>query len=276
MDSEEIDALRKKKEEALGSGGERAIARQHEQGKLTARERIAALLDEDSFVETDMLVRHRSHGFGIEDRRPYSDAVVTGWGTIDRRKVFVFAQDFTVFGGSLGEVMAEKICKVMDLALETGAPVIGLNESGGARIQEGPVSLAGYGYIFERNVRSSGVIPQISAIMGPSAGGVVYSPALTDFTFMVAETSYMFITGPDVIKAVTGEEVTHEELGGAMTHASRSGVAHVVASDDEDCLARIRYLMSFLPSNNYESPPFYEPTDDPMRACDELMELVPD
>ncbi len=276
MDPEEIDALRKKKEEALGSGGERAIARQHEQGKLTARERIAALLDEDSFVETDMLVRHRSHGFGIEDRRPYSDAVVTGWGTIDSRKVFVFAQDFTVFGGSLGEVVAEKICKVMDLALETGAPLIGLNESGGARIQEGPVSLAGYGYIFERNVRSSGVVPQISAIMGPSAGGVVYSPALTDFTFMVAETSYMFITGPDVIKAVTGEEVTHEELGGAMTHASRSGVAHVVASDDRDCLARIRYLMSFLPSNNYESPPFYEPTDDPLRSCDELMELVPD
>src|SRR5918992_350542 len=174
MDPEEIEALRKKKEEALGSGGERAVARQHEQGKLTARERIAALLDEGSFVETDMLVRHRSHGFGIEDRRPYSDAVVTGWGTIGGRKVVVFAQDFTLFGGSLGEVMAEKICKIMDLALETGAPVIGLNDSGGARIQEGPVSLAGYGYIFERNVRASGVVPQISAIMGPSAGGVVY------------------------------------------------------------------------------------------------------
>src|ERR671915_825689 len=275
MDPEEIEALRKKKEEALGSGGERAVARQHEQGKLTARERIAALLDEGSFVETDMLVRHRSHGFGIEDRRPYSDAVVTGWGTIDSRKVFVFAQDFTLFGGSLGEVMAEKICKIMDLALETGAPVIGLNESGGARIQEGPVSLAGYGYIFERNVRASGVVPQISAIMGPSAGGVVYSPALTDFTFMVSNTSYMFITGPDVIKAVTGEDVTHEELGGAMTHASKSGVAHVVASDDEDCLARIRYLMSFLPSNNFESPPFYPPTDDPLRSCDELLDVVP-
>jgi acetyl-CoA carboxylase carboxyltransferase component len=270
-----IEELRRRRASALAAGGPEAVARQHDQKKLTARERVQLLLDPGSFVETDMLVRHRSHGFGIEGRRPHSDAVVTGWGTIDNRKVFVFAQDFTVFGGSLGEVMAEKICKIMDLALDTGAPVIGLNESGGARIQEGPVSLAGYGYIFERNVRASGVVPQISAIMGPSAGGVVYSPALTDFTFMVSKTSYMFITGPDVIKAVTGEDVTHEELGGAMTHASKSGVAHVVASDDEDCLARIRYLMSFLPSNNFESPPFYQPTDDPMRSCDELLDVVP-
>jgi len=272
---ERVKALRARKDQARQAGGEKAVARQHAGGKLTARERIDALLDPGTFVETDMLMRHRSHGFGIEERRPYSDAVITGWGLIDGRKVFVFAQDFTVFGGSLGEVMAEKICKIMDLALETGAPVIGLNDSGGARIQEGPVSLAGYGYIFDRNVRSSGVTPQISAIMGPCAGGVVYSPALTDFTFMVSETSYMFITGPDVIKAVTGETVTHEELGGAMTHASKSGVAHFVASSDQDCLDQVRYLLSFLPSNNFESPPFFPPTDDPMRACDELLDLIP-
>ncbi|MGH2746843.1 MAG: acyl-CoA carboxylase subunit beta [Actinomycetota bacterium] len=273
---ERSDDLRARKEQAHLAGGTDAIQRQHDRGKLTARERIETLLDQDSFVETDMLMRHRSHGFGIEDRRPYSDAVVTGWGTIDGRKVFVFAQDFTVFGGSLGEVMGEKICKIMDLALETGAPVIGLNDSGGARIQEGAASLAGYGYIFDRNVRSSGVVPQISAIMGPCAGGAVYSPAMTDFTFMVSETSHMFITGPDVIKAVTGEEVSQEELGGAMSHASRSGVAHFVAGDDEDCLKQVRYLMSFIPSNNFESPPYFPPTDDPMRSCDDLIELMPD
>ena len=274
--TESIEDLHARAEEAYLSGGEAAIARQHERGKLTARERIAKLLDPDSFVETDMLVRHRSHGFGIEDKRPYSDAVVTGWGTIDGRKVFVFAQDFTVFGGSLGEVMGEKICKIMDLALETGAPVIGLNDSGGARIQEGAASLAGYGYIFDRNVRSSGVIPQISAIMGPCAGGAVYSPAMTDFVFMVAETSHMFITGPEVIKTVTGEDVSQEELGGAMSHASRSGVAHFVAGDDEGCLEQIRYLLSFLPSNNFESPPYFPPSDDPMRSCDDLVDLMPD
>jgi propionyl-CoA carboxylase beta chain len=273
---ERVERLRRRREEAKKAGGEASIARQHERGRLTARERIARLLDPDSFVETDMLVRHRSHGFGIEDRRPLGDAVVTGWGTIDGRKVFVFAQDFTVFGGSLGEVMGEKICKIMDLALDTGAPLIGLNDSGGARIQEGAVSLAGYGYIFERNVRSSGVIPQISAIMGPCAGGAVYSPAITDFTFMVSERSHMFITGPDVIKEVTGEEVTQEELGGAKSHASKSGVAHFVAADDEDCLAQIRYLMSFLPSNNFESPPYFPPTDDPMRPCDDLVDIVPE
>jgi acetyl-CoA carboxylase carboxyltransferase component len=270
---EELEGLRA---EAHLAGGQAAIDKQHDRGKLTARERIEKLLDKGSFVETDMLVRHRSHGFGIENKRPLGDAVVTGWGTIDGRKVFVFAQDFTVFGGSLGEVMGEKICKIMDLALETGAPVIGLNDSGGARIQEGAASLAGYGYIFDRNVRSSGVIPQISAIMGPCAGGAVYSPAMTDFTFMVAETSHMFITGPEVIKAVTGESVTQEELGGAMSHASKSGVAHVVAANDEALLEQVRYLMSFLPSNNFESPPYFPPTDDPARSCDELLALIPD
>ncbi|MGH2786454.1 MAG: acyl-CoA carboxylase subunit beta [Actinomycetota bacterium] len=272
---ERIEDLRARKEEARAGGGETAVERQHERGKQSARERIAKLLDDDSFVETDALVRHRSHGFGIESRRPYSDAVVTGWGTINGRKVFVFAQDFTLFGGSLGEVMAEKICKIMDLALETGAPVIGLNDSGGARIQEGAASLAGYGYVFDRNVRCSGVIPQISAIMGPCAGGAVYSPAITDFNFMVSGTSHMFITGPDVIKAVTGESVSHEELGGAMSHASKSGNAHFVAADDDDCLEQVRYLLSFLPSNNFESPPYFPPTDDPMRMCDELTELIP-
>jgi propionyl-CoA carboxylase beta chain len=274
--SERIEDLRKRKVEALQAGGEAAIERQHERGKLTARERIDKLLDTGSFVETDMLVRHQAHGFGIENKRPPSDAVVTGWGTIDGRKVFVFAEDFTVFGGSLGEVMGEKICKIMDLALQTGAPLIGLKDSGGARIQEGASSLAGYGFIFDRNVRSSGVIPQISAIMGPCAGGAVYSPALTDFTYMVSQTSHMFITGPDVIKAVTGEEVTHEELGGAMSHASKSGVAEFVAADDEDCLEQIRFLLSFIPSNNFESPPYYPPSDDPLRKCDDLVEIIPD
>jgi propionyl-CoA carboxylase beta chain len=273
---ERIEDLRARKADALSEGGPQAIARQHDRGKLSARERIEKLLDPGTFVEMDMLVRHRSHGFGIENRRPYSDAVVTGWGAIEGRKVFVFAQDFTLFGGSLGEVMAEKICKIMDLALETGAPVIGLNDSGGARIQEGASSLAGYGYIFDRNVRSSGVIPQISAIMGPCAGGAVYSPSITDFVFMVSESSHMFITGPDVIKAVTGETVTQEELGGAMSHASKSGVAHFVAGDDEDCLQQIRYLLSFLPQNNFESPPYFPPTDDPLRDCDDLTDLIPD
>jgi propionyl-CoA carboxylase beta chain len=271
-----IAELETKRAEARAAGGEQAVARQHDRGKLTARERIEALLDKDSFVETDQLMKHRSYGFGIEGKRPYSDAVVTGWGSIDGRKVFVFAEDFTVFGGSLSEVMGEKICKVMDLAMATGAPVIGLKDSGGARIQEGPASLAGYGYIFDRNVRSSGVIPQISAIMGPCAGGAVYSPAITDFNFMVDKTSHMFITGPDVIKAVTGEEVTQEELGGAMSHASKSGSAHFVAQTDEDCLEQIRYLLSFLPSNNFESPPYFAPTDDPGRLCEELIDVIPD
>jgi propionyl-CoA carboxylase beta chain len=253
-----------------------AVKKQHDRGKLTARERIDLLLDPGSFVETDRMARHRTHGFGIERNRPLSDAVVTGWGTIDGRKVFVFSQDFMVFGGSLGEVMSEKICKVMDLAAATGAPVIGLNDSGGARIQEGVVSLASYGYIFDRNVRSSGVIPQISVIMGPCAGGAVYSPAMTDFIFMVKDTSHMFITGPDVIRTVTGEEVTFEDLGGAMAHASKSGIAHFVAEDEQHCLQMVRYLMSFLPQNNLEDPPTFATSDPPDRQAQELVDLMPD
>ncbi|MGH2711977.1 MAG: acyl-CoA carboxylase subunit beta [Actinomycetota bacterium] len=271
-----IEDLRKRKEEAVVAGGEDAVERQHKRGKLTARERIELLLDAGSFVETDALSRHRVTAFGLEKNRPYGDGVITGWGTIDGRKVFVFSQDFTVFGGSLGETFAEKICKVMDLAVATGAPVIGLNDSGGARIQEGASSLAGYGYIFDRNVRSSGVIPQVSVIVGPCAGGAVYSPAMTDFIFMVKETSHMFITGPEVIKTVTGEDVTFEELGGAMTHASRSGIASFVAEDERECIQMVRYLMSFLPSNNMEDPPTYASTDDPERRCESLADLIPD
>jgi acetyl-CoA carboxylase carboxyltransferase component len=270
-----IDDLRGRKEAAASAGGEPAIERQHARGKLTARERLELLLDPGSFVETDMLARHRVNAFGMERNRLYTDGVVTGWGTIDGRKVFVFSQDFTVFGGSLGEVMAEKICKVMDLAVATGAPVIGLNDSGGARIQEGAASLAGYGYIFDRNVRASGVVPQISVIMGPCAGGAVYSPAITDFIYMVKETSHMFITGPEVIKTVTGEDVSFEDLGGAQTHASRSGIASFIAEDEEDCLQQVRYLLSFLPSNNMEDPPSYAPTDDAERRAPELDDIVP-
>jgi acetyl-CoA carboxylase carboxyltransferase component len=270
-----IKDLQARKGEAAVAGGEQAIERQHARGKLTARERINLLLDPSSFVETDMLARHRVHAFGMERNRLYTDGVVTGWGTIDGRKVFVFSQDFTVFGGSLGEVMAEKICKVMDLAVATGAPVIGLNDSGGARIQEGAASLAGYGYIFDRNVRASGVVPQISVIMGPCAGGAVYSPAMTDFIYMVKETSHMFITGPEVIKTVTGEDVSFEDLGGAQTHASRSGIASFTAEDEEDCLQQVRYLLSFLPSNNMEDPPSYAPTDDAERRAPELDDIVP-
>jgi acetyl-CoA carboxylase carboxyltransferase component len=270
-----IKDLEARKEEAAVAGGEQAIERQHARGKLTARERIDLLLDPGSFVETDMLARHRVHAFGMERNRLYTDGVVTGWGTIDGRKVFVFSQDFTVFGGSLGEVMAEKICKVMDLAVATGAPVIGLNDSGGARIQEGAASLAGYGYIFDRNVRASGVVPQVSVIMGPCAGGAVYSPAITDFIYMVKETSHMFITGPEVIRTVTGEDVSFEDLGGAQTHASRSGIASFTAEDEEDCLQQVRYLLSFLPSNNMEDPPSYAPTDDAERRAPELDDIVP-
>jgi acetyl-CoA/propionyl-CoA carboxylase carboxyl transferase subunit len=271
-----IEELRKKRRSAMQPGGRDAAAKQHDRGKLTARERLEVLMDEGSFVETDPFAVHRSHDFGMEKRRPAGDGVVTGYGTIDGRKVFVASQDFTVFGGSMGEVHAQKVCKVMDLALQTGAPFIQINDSGGARIQEGAASLAGYGYIFERNVRASGVIPQISVIMGPCAGGAVYSPAITDFTFMVKETSHMFITGPDVIKTVTGEDVTMEELGGAMTHATESGVASFVGEDDEDVLIRVRYLLSFLPSNNLEDPPAYATTDDPERVADALTHLVPD
>jgi acetyl-CoA carboxylase carboxyltransferase component len=271
-----IEDLRERKDAVREAGGRGAIERQHARGKLTARERIDLLLDPGTFVETDAMARHRVHGFGMEKNRAYTDGVVTGWGTVDGRQVFVFSQDFTVFGGSLGEVHAEKICKVMDLAVSTGAPLIGINDSGGARIQEGAASLAGYGYIFDRNVRASGVIPQISVIMGPCAGGAVYSPAITDFVFMVKETSHMFITGPDVIKTVTGEDVTFEELGGAVTHASRSGLASFIAEDEEECLRSVRYLLSFLPPNNMEDPPSYASTDDPERRAPDLDTLVPD
>src|SRR5438552_6104401 len=259
--AERIEELQHRKEESHLGGGPDAIEKQHGRGKLTARERIELLLDKGSFVETDPLARHRVRDFDLDKRRPYGDGVVTGWGTIDGRKVFVFSQDFTVFGGALGEVFAEKVCKIMDLAAATGAPVIGINDSGGARIQEGAASLAGYGYIFDRNVRVSGVIPQISIVMGPCAGGAVYSPAITDFIYMVRETSHMFITGPEVIRTVTGEDVTFEQLGGAVTHASRSGVASFMAEDEEDCLAQARYLLSFLPSNNLEDAPPDQPSD---------------
>ncbi|MEX2551410.1 MAG: carboxyl transferase domain-containing protein [Actinomycetota bacterium] len=271
-----IKQVRKRTTEALAGGGQEAIDSQHEKGKLGARERLELLLDKDSFTETDMLARHRVTGFGMERKRPYGDGVVTGWGTIDGRKVFVFSQDFTVFGGSLGEVVSEKICKIMDLAMATGAPVIGLNDSGGARIQEGASGLAGYAYIFDRNVRASGVIPQISVILGPCAGGAVYSPAITDFVFMSQGTSHMYITGPAVIKTVTGEDVTQEELGGAMAHASKSGSCHFVGEDEEHTLQMVRYLLSFLPSNNAENSPYFPPTDDPGRQEQRLVDLIPD
>src|SRR5687768_9247076 len=248
--SERLDDLAKRKEEALHAGSAAAVERQHSRGKMTARERVEYLLDEGSFQELDMLARHRAHGMGLEQSRPYTDGVITGFGTIDGRKVCVFSQDFTVFGGALGEVFAEKIHKIMDLAASVGVPMIGLNDGAGARIQEGVVSLASYGGIFYRNVQSSGVVPQISVIMGPCAGGAVYSPAMTDFIFMVEDTSYMFITGPDVVKTVTNEIVTQQELGGALTHATKSGIATFVAADDRSCLDDVRYLLSFLPSNN--------------------------
>ncbi len=271
-----IEELRRLRDEAMHAGTQRAVARQHEAGKLTARERLEALLDKGSFQEVDQFVRHQSAGFGIEDKKPLGDAVVTGHGTVDGRPVFVFAEDFTVFGGSLGTVVADKICKILDLALDTGAPVVGLKDSGGARIQEGVGSLDGYGRIFERNVRASGVIPQISVIMGPCAGGAVYSPALTDFVFQVDQTSHMFITGPDVIKTVTGEDVTMEELGGADAHASRSGVTHFVYPTGRDALEAVRYLLSFLPRNNMELPPYYAPTDLADRLDDSLDSIIPD
>src|SRR3954466_8968574 len=253
-----------------------AEAKQHDKGKYTARERIEKLLDPASFQELDTFVRHRTDDFDMQRNRPWGDAVVSGHGTIEGRRVCVFSQDFTVFGGSLGEVMAEKMCKIMDLAAKIGCPVIGINDSGGARIQEGVVSLGAYGDVFLRNVKCSGVIPQISLIMGPCAGGAVYSPAITDFIFMVKETSHMFITGPDVIKTVTGEEVGFEELGGAMTHNSKSGVAPFASDDEDACLEDARYLFSFLPQNNLETPPRVMPSDDPMRMDSELDHVVPD
>src|SRR3954463_10820675 len=244
------DKLAALDQQAELGGGEERIEKQHQEGKLTARERIELFLDTGSFVELDKFKVHRCDDFGMEKKKILGDGVVTGYGTVFGRQVFVFAQDFTVFGGSLSGAYAEKICKVMDLAMKVGAPVVGLNDSGGARIQEGVVSLAGYADIFTRNVLASGVIPQLSAIMGPCAGGAVYSPAMTDFIFMVESTSYMFITGPDVIKTVTHEEVTKEELGGAHTHAARSGVAHFASADEKSCVSEIRHLLGYLPSNN--------------------------
>ncbi|MEY2569798.1 MAG: acetyl-CoA/propionyl-CoA carboxylase carboxyl transferase subunit, partial [Acidimicrobiaceae bacterium] len=270
--TERLEQLNKVKEEALNAGSESSRARQHERGKMLARERVDYLLDPGSFHELDLLARSRNPD---TPDKPYTDGVITGWGTIDGRKVFLFAQDFTIFGGALGEVFAEKVHKVMDLALKVGAPFIGLNDGAGARIQEGVVSLDSYGGIFYRNVQSSGVIPQISVILGPCAGGAVYSPAMTDFVFMVEDTSYMFITGPDVVKTVTGEDVTQQELGGALAHASKSGVCQFTSADDKACLDDVKFLLSFLPANNLEEPPAFAPTDDPQRLCPELLELIP-
>jgi propionyl-CoA carboxylase beta chain len=271
-----IEGLGRLREAAAHPASEQAVERQRERGKLTARERIALLLDPGTFVELDRYRVHRSYNFGLEENRPLGDGVITGYGEVMGRKVCVFSQDFTVFGGSLGEVYAQKICKVMDLALDTGCPVVGINDSGGARIQEGVLSLAGYADIFHRNVLASGVIPQISVVMGPCAGGAVYSPAITDFIFMVEETSHMFITGPDVIRSVTGEEVSFEDLGGAGTHNTKSGVAHFAAPDEESCLEDVRYLLSFMPENNLESAPYYKPVDSPERMEEELATLIPD
>jgi propionyl-CoA carboxylase beta chain len=273
---EKLAQLQEIRHEAIHAGSESAVEKQHAKGKYTARERVEKLLDPGSFQEIDTFVRHRTSDFDMMKNRPYGDAVVIGHGTIEGRRVCVFSQDFTVFGGSLGEVMGEKMCKVMDLAAKIGCPVIGINDSGGARIQEGVVSLGAYGDVFVRNVKCSGVIPQISLIMGPCAGGAVYSPAMTDFIFMVKETSHMFITGPDVIKTVTGEEVEFEALGGAMSHNSKSGVAHFAADDEDQCLEDTRYLLSFMPQNNLEPPPRVIPTDDPLRMDEELDHVVPD
>ncbi|NJC97450.1 MAG: methylmalonyl-CoA carboxyltransferase [Anaerolineales bacterium] len=271
-----IQYLNEQKARSHSGGGQERIDTQHKKGRLTARERIDLLLDKGSFREVDAFVQHRTHDFGLDKQKFMSDSVVTGWGTIEGRLVYVFSQDFTVFGGSLGEVHAEKVCKIMDMAMKNGAPVIGLNDSGGARIQEGVVSLAGYADIFLRNTLASGVIPQISAIMGPCAGGAVYSPALTDFIFMTRNTSYMFVTGPDVVKAVTHEEVTQEELGGASIHSEKSGVCHVAADSEADTLYLIRKLLDYLPQNNMEDPPFIPGGDDPLRMDETLNNFIPD
>ncbi len=270
------DELFRRREDAKLGGGQRRIEAQHKRGKLTARERISLLLDEGTFEEIDPFVVHRGTEFGLADQTYPGDAVVTGYGKVNGRLTFIYAQDFTVFGGSLSEVVAQKVCKVMDLALNSGAPVVGLIDSGGARIQEGIDSLAGYSDIFLRNTRSSGVIPQISAILGPAAGGATYSPALTDFVFVANGIGQMYITGPDVIKTVTGEVVTHEELGGAQTHATRSGVAHFAPESEEECLQQIRRLLSFLPYNNMEDPPRQAARDDPDRTAESLAGIIPD
>lgn len=273
--AERLAELEARKEEARNAGGQKAIERHKAKGKMTARERIEYLLDEGSFQELDMLNRHVASGMGLEDSRPYTDGIITGFGKIDGRKVCVYSQDFTVFGGALGETHGEKIHKIMDLATTMGLPIIGLNDGAGARIQEGVSALNAYGGIFLRNTRASGVVPQISAILGPCAGGGVYSPALTDFIFMVRDTSHMFITGPDVVKTVTGEDVTLEELGGAVTHASKSGVAHFLLPDEKSVLDEVRYLLSFLPSNNMEEPPRILTGDDANRLCEDLREILP-
>jgi propionyl-CoA carboxylase beta chain len=276
MSAERNKQLLEKREKALLGGGKQRIEDQHKKGKLTARERIDLLLDEGSFEEIGMFVQHRSTDFGLDKQKFPGDGVVTGHGTIDGRQVTVFSQDFTVFGGSLSETHAEKICKIMDLALKLGVPVIGLNDSGGARIQEGVVSLGGYADIFLRNTLASGVVPQISAVLGPCAGGAVYSPAITDFVFMVKNTSYMFVTGPNVVKTVTHEDVTSEELGGALTHATKSGVAHFAMENEVECLQAIRTLFSYIPSNNMDDPPRVNSNDDPNRMEESLNTVVPE
>jgi acetyl-CoA carboxylase carboxyltransferase component len=271
-----VELLRRKRAESHAGGGPERVAKQRDGGRHTAHERVELLLDPGTFRELDAFVMHRSHDFGMESKKTLGDSVVTGWGTINGRLVYVFSQDFTVIGGSLSLAHAEKICKVMDMAMKVGAPVIGLNDSGGARIQEGVDSLAGYANIFLRNTMSSGVVPQISLIMGPCAGGAVYSPALTDFIIMVKDSSYMYITGPDVVKAVTHEDVSHEDLGGAMVHAQKSGVCHLVADNEAQALLLARELMSYLPNNNMEDPPFLASTDDPLRAEADLDSIIPD
>ncbi len=276
MENPKINHLRELKKQTTQGGGPERIDTQHQKGKLTARERLDLLLDKGSFHETDPFVVHRSHDFGMESQKYSGDSVVTGWGAIDGRLVYIFSQDFTVFGGSLGEVHAEKICKIIDLALKNGAPIIGLNDSGGARIQEGVLSLGGYADIFLRNTLASGVIPQISAILGPCAGGAVYSPALTDFVFMTRKNSNMFVTGPEVVKAVTHETVSADELGGAEIHAEKSGVCHIVADNEPDALYLIRKLIAYLPQNNMEDPPYLATDDDPLRTDEGLNAIVPD
>ncbi|SEL00998.1 propionyl-CoA carboxylase carboxyltransferase subunit [Roseovarius nanhaiticus] len=271
-----LQELEDRRAEARMGGGQARVDAQHAKGKLTARERVELLLDEGSFEEFDMFVAHRCTDFGMEKERPYSDGVVTGWGTINGRLVYVFSQDFTVLGGSVSETHAKKICKIMDMAVQNGAPVIGINDSGGARIQEGVDSLAGYGEVFQRNITASGVVPQISVIMGPCAGGAVYSPAMTDFIFMVKDSSYMFVTGPDVVKTVTNEQVTAEELGGATTHTRKSSVADGAFENDVEALAEVRRLVDFLPSSNREKPPVRPFFDDPGRIEDSLDTLIPD
>ena len=275
VNDDRVEDLRRRKSQAAGGGGQARVSAQHAKGKMTARERIESLLDDGSFMEVDTLVEHRCRDFEMDRNVIPGDGVVCGHGTIDGRVVYCFAQDFTVYGGSLGEMHGLKICKILDMALKTGAPVIGLNDSGGARIQEGVASLGSYAEIFFRNVRASGVIPQISVIMGPCAGGAVYSPAITDFVVMVDKTSHMFITGPEVIKTVTNEEVSFEDLGGASTHATKSGVTHFTAQDDDEALSIVRELVGFMPSNNLEKPPISGTSDPLDRSCDGLDILVP-